>query len=170
MKLKGLLFMTALLLNTACVIVAAQNGHEYVDQDGKFKLTLVSDWRAVTYSDAVGRQKTEFINRDRSEGLLKVTREKLSGTVDEAAQRDVENFRIYHTGFENASTEAFGGGALNGVRISFFYTEGGRKLASTNYFLQDGNSVWILRFTGRRGSLDLLRNQTDQIARSFRSL
>jgi len=166
MKLKGLLFMTALLLNT-CEIVAAQNGQEFVDQDGKFKLILVSDWRAVSYSDAVGRQKTEFINKDRSEGLLKVTQEKLTGTVGEAAQRDEENFRIYHTGFENASTEAFGGGALNGVRISFYYTESGRKLASTNYFLQDGNSVWVLRFTGRRGSLDLLRNQTHQIVRSF---
>jgi hypothetical protein len=42
------------------------------------------------------------------------------------------------------------------------------KLTNAAY-LQDKNAVWVLRFTGKRGSLDTVRNLTDQIARSFRA-
>ncbi|MFP5263345.1 MAG: hypothetical protein ACLGJB_15695 [Blastocatellia bacterium] len=170
MNLRGLLFLTAIVVGVCPAAIAAQSGQEYEDPAGKYKLVLVGDWKPVTYSDAVGRQKTEFVYRDRSEGLLKISRESLDGSVADMARQEEERLRIYRAGFERSASEAFGGGALAGIRLSFFSTDGGRQNANTYYFLQDKNAVYILRFTGRRGSLDTNRNITDQVARSFRPL
>ena len=170
MKLKRMSFMTAVLLTGIASSIAAQNGQEFTDPAGQYKLTLIGDWRAISYNDAVGRQKTEFVYRDRAEGLLKITREALSGSLADAVRQEEENLKIYRSGFEGAAREPFGGGALSGIRLSFFSTEGNRRMANTFYYLQDKNAMWVLRFTGKRGSLDTVRNLTDQVARSFRPL
>lgn len=168
MKYKGLIFLTTFLISVFTVAASAQSDKEFLDPGGKFKLTLAGDWRAVSYSDGVGRQKTEFVYKDRSEGLLKITKERLSAnSLADMVQQEEESIRIYRSGYDRAAREPFGGGGLSGMRLSFYNNEGGRQLASTYYFLKDGNSVWVLRFTGKRGSLDSNRNLTDQIARSF---
>ena len=167
MKHKGLLLMTALLVCAMSGIADAQSGQDYEDPSGKFKLVLQGDWKAISYNDAVGRPKTEFVYRDRSEGLLKIARENLSGTIADMVRTEEENLKMYRAGFERAASEVFGGGGLNGMRLSFFSNDGGRQTANTFYFLQDKNAVYILRFTGKRGLLDVNRNITDQIARSF---
>jgi hypothetical protein len=170
MKFKGLLLLTAVLTMLSSAVPASQSGQEYADPAGKFKLTLFGEWRAISYNDAVGRQKTEFIYRDRSEGLLKIARESMSGgSISDLVRQEEESLRIYRSGFERSASEPFGGGALTGVRLSFYSTEGGRQNANTYYYLQDGNAVWVLRFSGKRGSLDINRNISDQIARSFRT-
>jgi hypothetical protein len=168
MKYKALLLSSGVLLAVLGSALAAQTGQEFSDPAGQYKLTLLGDWRSVTYNDAVGRPKTEFVYRDRSEGLLKITRETLPGALSDFVRQEEENLKIYRPGFERSSSEPFGGGALNGIRLSFFSTEGNRKMANTSYYLQDKNAVWVLRFTGKRGALDAVRNLTDQIARSFR--
>src|SRR6185503_16030048 len=159
-----------LVLALAFATVSAQNATEFTDPAGRYKLTLIGDWRAVSYNDAVGRPKTEFVYRDRSEGLLKITRETLPGALSDLVRQEEENLKIYRSGFEGSAREPFGGGALNGIRLSFFSTEGNRKMANTCYYLQDKNAVWVLRFTGKRGSLDAVRNLTDQLARSFKPI
>jgi hypothetical protein len=160
---------SALLLAAIAIAGDAQSGREFNDPAGQYKLTLIGEWRAVSYSDAVGRHKTEFVCRDRGDGLLKITRETLSGPLAGAVRQEEENLKIYRSGFEGSSSEAFGGGTLGGIRLSFFSTEGNRKMANTHYYLQDKNAMWVLRFTGKRGELDTGRNVTDQIARSFRA-
>lgn len=169
MKHKGLLLLTALFI--VCPLAAvAQSEQEFVDSKGKYKINLMGDWRSVSYSDAVGRQKTEFIYRDRSEGLLKIGKENLNGSLADLVRQEEENMRVYRSGFERSASEAFGAGSLRGMRLSFYNTEGSRQIANTYYYLQDGNTVWVFRFMGRRGSLDTNRNLTDQIVRSFRTL
>jgi len=170
MKHTSLLF-TTVILSTGLLAVAAQNGHEFIDPGAQYKLALTGDWRAVSYNDAVGRQKTEFVYRDRSEGLLKINRETLTGALADKVRQEEENLKIYRSGFEGSSVEPFGGGgSLNGIRLSFFSAEGNRRIANTHYYLQDKNTLWVLRFVGRRGALDSTRNLTDQIARSFKPL
>lgn len=167
MKFRGLWFVAMFLVCALSWVAVAQTEKEYKDPAGQFKLTLYGDWRAVSYSDAVGRQKTEFVYRDRAEGLLKIAQETLSGSLADMARQEEESLRIYRAGFERASSEPFGGGALTGIRFSFYSTDSGRQTASTFYFLQDKSNVYILRFTGKRGALDTIRNLTDQVARSF---
>jgi hypothetical protein len=168
MKYCSLVLSTVFLLNG--LASAIQGGQDFKDPAGQYQLTLLGDWRAVSYNDAVGRAKTEFVYRDRSEGLLKVTRETLPGALSDLVRQEEENLKIYRAGFEGAAREPFGGGALTGIRLSFFTTEGNRKMANTHYYLQDKNAVWVLRFSGKRGSLDTIRNLTDQIARSFKPI
>lgn len=148
-------------------IAMAQSGEEFVDKVGQFKLTLVGEWKAISYNDAVGRQKTEFVYRDRSEGLLKISRENLSGSLSDLIRQEEENLRVYRSGFEGATRETFGGGKLTGVRLSFYSVDSGRRTANAHYYLQDKNTVWVLKFSGKRGGLDTNRNLIDQIARSF---
>lgn len=169
MKYRSLLLLTV-VLTAFSSIAAAPSSQEFADKEGKFKLTLAGDWKAVSYSDAVGRQKTEFVYRDRSEGLLKVSRESLSGSLSDLIRQEEENLRVYRSGFEGANRETFGGGKLSGVRLSFYSVDSGRRTANAHYYLQDKNAVWVLRFSGKRGSLDAIRNLTDQIARSFQPL
>ncbi len=170
MKLKGLLFLTALLVMASPLVSTAQSGEEYRDPEGKYKINLLGDWKAISYKDAVGREKTEFVYRDRGEGLLKISRESLSGDLNGKVREEEENLRLYRAGFERAASEDFGSGDLRGLRFSFYTTESYRPKANTYYYLKDGNSVWVLRFSGRRGALDTIRNLTDQMARSFKPL
>ena len=171
MKLKGLIVLTAILVTVSSFGFAAQSEKEYVDPDGQYKISLLGDWKAISYKDAVGRQKTEFVYRDRSEGLLKISRETLSGgDLAGLVRQEEETLKIYRAGFERGASEGFGAGELKGVRLSFYNTDSRRPKANTYYYLQDGNSVWVLRFSGERGTLDTIRNITDQMARSFRPL
>jgi hypothetical protein len=170
MKSKGLMFMAAFIISAFSAIAYAQDGQAYVDKAGGYKLSLYGDWRAVNYNDAVGRAKTEFVFRDRSEGLLKISSQPLQGELANMVQAEEENQRIYRAGFERAASETFGGGTLSGMRLSFYTTEGPRQLAHTIYFLQDKNTIYVLRFAGKRGVLDRNRNISDQVARSFQPL
>jgi hypothetical protein len=103
--------------------------------------------------------------------LLRIAKENLGGRKASDFLRDEEETsRVYKGGFEIIAKEPFGGGALTGMRLSYHYLENNRKLTASYYFLEQGDTLWILRFTGKRGSLDTNRNLTDQLARSFRPL
>ena len=69
-----------------------------------------------------------------------------------------------------AGQEAFAGGSLTGIRVALYYIEGDRKIIGTFYFLQDKETVWILRFNGQAGSPGMTREITDPMARSFCSV
>ena len=163
--------MACLAIAVCPLPVRSQNGKVYEDKTNGFRITLIGDWRAVSYNDAVGRQKSEFVYRDRSEGLLRITRDTLgSRSIGDVEHEEEESARAYRSGFELADKETFGGGALRGMRLAYYYVDSGRKIAATMYLLQDGNQVWELKFTGKRGVLDLIRNVTDEMARSLQGL
>jgi hypothetical protein len=171
MSRKGRLLAASLAIVVFPLSVSSQTGKVYEDKTNGFRITLIGDWRAVSYNDAVGRQKSEFVYRDRSEGLLRITRDSLgSRSISDVEHEDEEAMRAFRSGVELAAKEAFGGGAMRGIRLSYYYVESGRKIAGTMYFLQDANQVWELKFTGKRGVLDLIRNVTDEMARSFQTL
>jgi ABC-type amino acid transport substrate-binding protein len=171
MKLRSLIYISALLICLMGSPSPAQSGEEYVDPDGKFKIMLFGDWKAVTYNDAVGRQRTDFVYRDRREGLLKIVSASLdSGSLEELVRNDEMTSRTYRPGYVAGSNEPFGGGGHDGIRVSFYTTERYRQLANTTYYLKDGARVWVLKFIGPKGTLDTMRNITDQMARSFRAM
>ncbi len=171
MRLRTLFLVALLFISIPAGTALAQSGEEYTDPGGRFKITLQGDWKAITYSDAVGRQKTEFVYRDRRVGLLKISSMSLSGgTLSDMVRQDDENQRTYRAGYVPGSNEDFGGGGLSGVRLAFYTTESYKQVANTTYYLKDGNRVWVLKFTGPKGTLDTMRNLTDQMARSFRPL
>ena len=52
---------------------------------------------------------------------------------------------------------------------SYDFTQGGRPKKGRNYYLMvNETTVFLLRFSGNRGTMEALRSQTDVIARSFK--
>jgi hypothetical protein len=158
-----------LALMFTCVLAAAQHSdRQVVDEAGMYKITLTGDWRPVTYIDAVGRTKTEYVLCERGEGLLKINKESLDrrSTAD-IVRQELESLKLCQPGVIVGGDEVFAGAMLTGRRLAFCYIEGSRLVTATYYFLEERDSVWILRFTGRMGLLDAKRDETDRIARSF---
>ena len=89
-------------------------------------------------------------------------------TASDIARRDQEQKLRFQIGYVEGKEDKFVG-RLNGVTFSYEYTTGGKAMAGRIYYLQaDNRTVYTLRFTGLRDKLQLIRNQTDLIARSFR--
>jgi hypothetical protein len=169
MKCKQWTILACIAILAGCIEVSGQSGTPYEDPANKYKILIVGDWRAVSYNDAVGRPITDFVYRDRSEGLLKITHENLgTKSLNDVVQDEEQSVQMAHANFELGGTEEFAAGPLHGIRLFYFYTEGSRKFTVTNYLLKDGDQLWQLRFTGKRGVVDEIRNVTDEMARSFR--
>jgi hypothetical protein len=139
----------------------------------KFEYTLElpsPTWRMISLPDA-DIQALEFINGpDRSEGLLRVRKEIVEAgvTPSEMAHRDQDQRLRFQPGYVDGKEEPFSG-RLNGVLLSYEYTNGGKPMAGRIYYLKaDNRVVYTLRFTGTRTRLGQLRNQTDLVARSFK--
>lgn len=159
-----------LVLSFAFVIYPAtssQGDREFVDKANGFKISLIGNWRAESYTDAVGRKKTEFIFEKRDHGLLRITRENLAGSsLKDVVRRETDNFTLCYS-CVSTGQEEFAAGALSGIRVAHYYVERDRRMAGTFYFLQESESVWILRFSGRAESPGMTRTSTDVLARSF---
>jgi hypothetical protein len=162
------LFISAFLLALCCV---AALGQQTFSRDSvEYTLELPSPtWRVVQEADSL-RQHTEFIYGDRNDGYLKIRKEVVDEgtTAADLARRDQETKLRFLPGYvDNAREEKFAG-RLNGVMISYEYTNGGKPMAGRTYYLQaDSRTIYALRFTGMRDKLARIRNQTDLIARSF---
>lgn len=168
MSLGSALYLMAVPIIVFATASVAPPDREFIDKTDKYRINLAGCWRAVPYRDAVGRQKTEFVCGDRNEGLLRITKESLGRrTLAGIVNKELEDLRLYKGKYSLSGKEALRGGALGGVRIAFYYLEANRQVAATYYFLEGANTVWVLRFTGRVGSLDSGRVLTDQLARSF---
>ncbi|HKA21631.1 MAG TPA: hypothetical protein VKN18_25365 [Blastocatellia bacterium] len=143
---------------------------DYIDKANGFKIRLTGNWRAETYTDAVGRQKTEFVCESRSQGLLRITREDLRGvSLRDLARKEIANFELCNS-CVTTGQEEFAGESLSGIRVTVHYAEGNRRLIATLYFLQERNAAWILRFNGLAGVPGMSQAVTDTVARSFCSV
>ena len=155
------------ILVVTCSFTMAQAGHDFIDTANGFKITLVGNWKAVPYMDAVGRQKTEFVNENREQGLLRITRDNLRGSsLQDVVRREIESFALCNS-CVSTGQELFAGGSLSGIRVAHYYVEGNRRMAGEFYFLQDNEAVWALRFKGQAGSPGMAREIIDNMARSF---
>ncbi len=126
-------------------------------------------WRLVDEPNEV-HQHAEFIYGDRNDGYLRIRKEALDEglTVREFARRDQETKVRFLPGYVDGKEENFTG-RMSGVTLSYEYTAAGKPMAGRTYYLQaDDRTVYALRFTGMRDKLSRIRNQTDQIARTFK--
>ena len=169
MKIGKSICAIATLMFMLATIGVAQSKGAFIDGTNKFTIVLTEGWRAISYTDAVGRQRTEFIRGQRDNGLLRISKINLGGrNLDQVIDRELEDLRLYRGKHMLLGREPFEGEAVSGIRVTFYYIDGRSQATGTYYFLEDANAVWILRFTGRAGSLDKQPGITDRIARSFR--
>ncbi|HVS20715.1 MAG TPA: hypothetical protein VHD88_02640 [Pyrinomonadaceae bacterium] len=124
-------------------------------------------WRLISEPDDI-HQHAEFVYGDRNDGYLRIRKEALDEGLDikEFARRDQSSHFL--PGYVDGKDEPFTG-RLTGVTVSYEFTQAGKPMAGRTYYLQaDSHTVYALRFTGMRDRLSRIRNQTDQIARSFK--
>lgn len=145
--------------------------HAYNSPKGEYIVDFPSPtWKLVDEPDDV-HQHTEFVYGDRNDGLLRLRKETIDQgmTISDFAHRDQDQRTRFLPGYVTGKEEPFNG-RLDGVTVSYEYTNAGKPMAGrTYYLLGDNNTVYVLRFTGLRDKLMRIRNQTDSIARSLRS-
>ena len=127
-------------------------------------------WRATSRSDSV-HQHTEFIYGDRSDGYLRIRKEvvEAGAKLADVARREEDVKLRFMPGFVGGKQSPFVG-RLSGLVSTYEYTQAGKNMSGRVYYLQaDNRTVYALHFTGLRDRLQYIQNQTDAIARSFKT-
>jgi hypothetical protein len=167
MKAVGRVLALVLALGMCLSLASARQD----DKPEAYGLDLPSTWQKSKFTDGAKIERVEYVYGDRSDGLLKVKKTRLGGTdtLDSFVRSDMESTLRYMPGYLASRSEPFGGGALKGQMVQFDFTRAGRPMMGRYYYLggTDG-TIWVLQFTGDRTTLAQIRNETDQIARSFR--
>ena len=144
--------------------------HSYTSAKVEYVVDFPSPmWRLVDEPDEV-HQHAEFVYNDRNDGYLRIRKEALDEglTVREFARRDQEQKVRFLPGYVDGKEDSFTG-RMSGVTVGYEFTQAGKPMAGRTYYLQaDDRTVYILRFTGMRDKLSRIRNQTDQIGRTFK--
>jgi len=163
-------FVLAAFGSTAARHVAVAQEHSYTSAKVEYVVNFPSPtWRLTDEPDEV-HQHTEFVYGDRNDGYLRIRKEALPDglSVQEFARQDQEQKEHFRPGYIDGKGESFPG-RLSGYTMSYEFTQAGKPMAGRTYYLQaDEHTIYALRFTGSRDKLARIRNQTDQIARSFK--
>jgi hypothetical protein len=168
--MRRLTIFLALAFVLALVSAAALAQQTFTSDNADYTLELPGErWRVTQEPDSL-HEHAEFIYGDRNDGYLRIRKEVVEAgtTASDLSQRDQEQKLRFQTGYVEGKEEKFAG-RLNGVTYAYEYTAGGKAMAGRIYYLQaDNRTIYVLRFTGLRDKLQLIRNQTDSISRSFR--
>ena len=159
--------MWAVVLSFSVVCVSAQD-MMFSDPNVDYSFTLPDGkWKQVGKPSAIS-PNVEFVYGDRRDGLLEIRR--LTVSKDDLTTdviRDEEQKLQFLPGYFAGKEENFSG-RLKGAIFNFEYVYSGRGWGGRYYFLRPNQTtVYVLRFSGVKDSLRSLRNQTDQIARTF---
>ncbi|HEV7396599.1 MAG TPA: hypothetical protein VGN86_08830 [Pyrinomonadaceae bacterium] len=166
---KSMIWFSLIALFVCAASVQAQ-GQVYTTESLEYSLEMPSPtWKLISGREAT-REHPEFLNGDKLNGYLRVRKETVDAgtTVSDLARRDLEQKFRYLPGFVEGKEEKFNG-RMDGVTVSYEFTQTGKPMMGRVYFLQsDSRTVYALYFTGLRETLARIRNQTDLIARSFK--
>lgn len=146
----------------------AQSPNPMIKDFGNFSFELPSaTWRVISPKDD---PEAELIYGDRNDGFLEIRKISVTGgaTLAEVIDREQNRKLQFVPDFVNGKEENFKGN-LSGKAVNYEFTKSGNPMIGRAYFLQaDDKTVYVLRFTGSRDKLRLIRNQTDSIVRTFK--
>jgi hypothetical protein len=162
----SILVMGIGLLLMASPVLAQEMGFADPHVDYSFSLPEAK-WKQVGKPTAIS-PNVEYVYGDRRDGLLEVRRMTVSkDSLTTDIIRDEETKLQFLPGYVAGKEENFVG-RLKGAVFNFEYVYSGRAWGGRYYFLRPNETtVYVLRFSGGKDSLRSLRNQTDQIARTF---
>ncbi len=126
-------------------------------------------WRMIVRPDKNGAQ-AEFVYGDRLDGYLRIRKENLNAdeTVSDLVRRYRDDTLRARPGYVDGKEEIFAG-TLRGIVSGYEFTLNGKQMVGRIYYLKvDNRTVYSLHFTGLREKLNIIRNQTDSIGRTFR--
>lgn len=146
--------------------LAAQSS--FSNPDVEYVFELPDDRWKMTVKPSATTPNVEYVYADRTEGHLEVRKANLPdrGVVSDLIKEEEQKLQ-FRPGYVAGKEEPFAG-FLRGTAFNFEYVQAGRPMSGRFYFLKASDkTVYILRFTGFRDKLRSIRNQTDQIARTF---
>ena len=163
------LFFAVIFVFTVSFSTSAQD-KEFNDPNVDYTFIIPnSTWRMISRPDKIGAQ-AEFVYGDRLDGYLRIRKETLSAdeTVSELARRYRDDTLRSRPGYVDGKEETFTGN-LRGIVSSYEFILNGKQMVGRIYYLKvDNRTVYSLHFTGLRDKINVIRNQTDSIGRTFK--
>jgi hypothetical protein len=167
--MRRILVFALLLIGLTTPLSFAQQLYSHDKVDYTFEIPSAT-WKSILEPDAA-HEHPEFVYGDRLDGYLTIRKEivDVGTTASELARRDQDLKLRFLPGFVEGKEERFNG-RLDGVTISYEFVRTGKPMLGRTYYLQaDPRTIYALRFTGLRDKLMRIRNQTDLIARTFKT-
>jgi hypothetical protein len=167
--MRRILVFALLLIGLTTPLSFAQQLYSHDKVDYTFEIPSAT-WKSILEPDAA-HEHPEFVYGDRLDGYLTIRKEIVDAgtTPSELARRDQDLKLRFLPGFVEGKEEKFNG-RLDGVTISYEFVRTGKPMLGRTYYLQaDPRTIYALRFTGLRDKLMRIRNQTDLIARTFKT-
>jgi hypothetical protein len=164
-KLSLTIAMITLLAATA-VVFGQDDVFSHPDVDYTFVLPDAK-WK-MTGRPSATSPNVEYVYGDRRDGHFEVR--KLTVAKDAILSeviRDDEAKRQFLPGYVAGKEESFAG-RLRGTVFNFEYVQAGKNMSGRHYFLRaNDTTVYVVKFSGQKDTLQKIRNQTDSIARTF---
>jgi hypothetical protein len=161
----SLLFCLALL----AISVAAQETKTFDNKNADYTFEFPNEtWRAELKGGT--RSTTDFIYGDRMDGYLVIRKVTMQDgdIISDLVTREEDQRLRFLPSYVGGKQENFKGN-LDGRAFNYEFTQAGKNMSGRMYFLKaDDKTVYLLRFTGLRDKLKVIRNQTDSIARTFK--
>lgn len=167
--MRRVIVFALVLIGSITSVASAQQLYTHEKVDYTFELPSAT-WKVILEPDTT-HEHPEFVFGDRLDGFLTIRKEIVdAGTTPSAvARRDQDLTLRFLPGFIEGKEEKFNG-RLDGVAISYEFVRSGKPMLGRTYYLQaDNRTIYALRFTGLRDKLSRIRNQTDLIARTFKT-
>ena len=166
-------YLLNLLLFVLCLgmggAYASAQTKTFSDPNVEYSFDIPSDsWKIVSKPTSLN-PNVEMVYNDRQDGYFEV--HKSIGSDDEmlsdAITREQDTKLQFLPGYVGGKEENFAGN-FKGKVFNYEFVRSGKNMSGRLYFLKAGpKTLYLLRFTGLRDKLRGVRNETDQIARTF---
>ena len=168
MRTTRVLLLSPILLALFAVSSAFGQIGNFSDPDVDYSFDIPDERWKLTLKPSPAKPNVEYVFIDRNDGHLEVRKLTLAkDAILGDVLRDEELKLQFLPGFVAGKEENFTG-RLRGTIYNFEFVRAGRPMSGRFYFLRaDGDTLYVLRFTGFRDRLRSIRNQTDSIARTF---
>ena len=161
-----LFYSIAIIAVLACSAFAQEE--VFTDPNVDYTFILPEPEWIKTVKPSATSPNVEYVHNDRNDAHLEVRKLTVtkSFVLTEVIADESEKLQ-FKPGYVAGKEENFTG-HLRGSAFNFEFVSAGRNMVGRFYFLKaNDTTVYVLRFTGRKEKLTLLRNQTDSIARTF---
>lgn len=162
-------FTFSLILTLVFSVFIFAQGQTFSDPNVEYTFDLPeATWKIVSKPTS-GSPNVEYAYGDRLDGHFEVRKLTINQgeVISDLIQRDQEQKLQFVPGYVAGKEENFAG-ALKGRVFNYEYTKSGKNMSGRFYYLRANDAnVYVIRFTGLRDKLRVIRNQTDSIARTF---
>lgn len=162
-------FLFSLVLSTVLAMFTFAQSQTFSDPNVEYTFDVPGTTWKVVSKPTLSSPNVEYVYGDRLDGHFEIRKLTINQgeIISDLIQREDQKLSIQLPTYVAGKEENFAG-ALKGRIFNYEYTKSGKNMSGRFYYLRANDStVYVVRFTGLRDKLRLIRNQTDSIARTF---